>query len=69
MVEQGSGLTTIFLSVPDAELFLEFRRQQEVFYKLVSSGVFSIRGGSAILHFDDTGALRKIERRDMLLRS
>lgn len=35
--------------------------------KLESCGFFAIRNGSAVVHFDSEGKVRKVERRDALL--
>lgn len=63
-----NGETIISLSPEDAALFVEFRRMQDVWLKLVNSGALKIKGGNVTLHFDGNGDLRQIDRRDTLLR-
>lgn len=46
----------IELNNEEAELFKKFRQYQDVW-----EGIFQIKSGKAILHFDELGILRKIE--------
>lgn len=58
----------IDLNPVDAELFVQFRKYQDIFAKLAESGAFDIHGGSFTAHFDADGILRKIDRSDTLYR-
>ncbi len=57
---------TIILSTPEALLFKDFQQFHSTFALLVKQGVFDIKGGSAIIHFDPMGIIQKIERHDSL---
>lgn len=63
------NLTVVQLTPLDAQAFVEYRRHQDLFMKLLNSGVFDIHGGSAELHFDADGALRKIDKHETVFRS
>ena len=56
----------VFVADADAEKFLLFQEYYEPFTAMVDSGVFSIRNGSAIMHFDNDGVLQAINRADVL---
>ncbi len=60
---------TIFLTTPEAIMFRDFQQFHSTFALLCSSGVFDIKGGSAIIHFDSNGEIKKIERHDSLFDS
>jgi hypothetical protein len=54
----------------DAVIITADKRQAEIFLqamRLEACGFFEIRGGSATVHFDQTGKIRKVERHDTLL--
>jgi len=51
----------IDLSDQDAELFLLFRRYQDVFDVLEGAGVFRVRNGKAVLNFNSDGVLVDID--------
>lgn len=51
-----SDKINIELSEEEVELFKRFRQYQNIWEK-----IFEIKGGSATLHFDDTGTLRETE--------
>ena len=57
---------TIFLSTPEAQMFKEFQQFHQTFALLVQKGVFDIKSGSAVIHFDSNGYIQKIERHDNL---
>lgn len=63
------GLTVVQLTPLDAQVFVEYRRHQDLFQRLLSSGVFDIHGGSAELHFDSDGTLRKIDKHETVYRT
>jgi hypothetical protein len=56
----------IFVPDEDAAKFLLFQEHYELFSIMLESGVFHIRNGSAILHFDKDGILQAINRADAL---
>ena len=60
---------TIFLTNPEAELFKSFNQFHKTFELLCSKGVFDIKSGSAVIHFDNNGYIQKIERHDSLFDS
>lgn len=60
---------TIFLTTPEAEMFKSFQEFHSTFFLLVNSGVFNIKGGSAVIHFDESGVIQNIERNDTLFNS
>jgi len=57
---------TIFLTTPEAQMFKDFQQFHATFALLCSSGVFDIKNGSATIHFDNLGEIKKIERNDSL---
>lgn len=57
------------LSPADSLLFVEFRRRQDIFAELVKGGVFDLRSGSATIHFDADGILRKIEKNEVVFKT
>ncbi len=57
---------TIFLTDDQAKKFVEFQKNYETFRILQERGVFNIRNGNAVLHFDSFGVLQTIERGDIL---
>lgn len=63
-----SEITKIAVYIPDedAEKFLLFQQYYDTFSLLVENGVFDIRNGSAVLHFDKKGELLAINRADIL---
>lgn len=56
----------VYLPDADAEQFLLFQQHRETFTTLLESGVFEVRGGSVVLHFDRHGILQNIGRADTL---
>lgn len=46
----------------------EITRKQEIASALLACGAFDVRGGSITIHFDGDGALRLVERGDILFR-
>lgn len=61
-------LIRIELSPPDADLFVKFRKYQEIFKRLIDSEALDIHSGSVTMHFDADNILRKIERNDTLFK-
>tara|TARA_R110000868_G_scaffold86958_1_gene243522 strand:- start:11671 stop:11889 length:219 start_codon:yes stop_codon:yes gene_type:complete len=62
------NLPKIAVYIPDeeAQKFLLFQRYYEQFSLLVDSGVFDVRNGSVVLHYDKSGGLMAINRADVL---
>lgn len=60
--------TDIAIYLPDAEAaqFLLFQEHFETFSVMLKSGVFAMRGGNVVLHFDHNGVLQNISRADTL---
>jgi hypothetical protein len=56
----------VYIADEEATQFLLFQQHYEPFTILVDSGVFDIRNGSAILHFDNQGILQAVNRADVL---
>ena len=48
------------LTNQEAESFKVFRKHQGAFETMHKAGVFDIQGGSADIHFNDSGILSKI---------
>ncbi len=57
---------TVFLTTPEALLFKQYQEFHQTFQLLCEKGVFDIKQGTAIIHFDIHGAIAKIERHDSL---
>ncbi len=57
---------TVFLTTPEAELFKSYQQYHLTFKLLCEKGVFDIKNGSAVIHFDSLGYIQKIERHDSL---
>ncbi len=58
----------IAIYVPDEEArkFLQFQEHYDEFCLLLESGVFDVRNGSVTLHMDKQGAIKAINRSDVL---
>jgi hypothetical protein len=56
----------VFIPDEEASKFLLFQQYFNPFTVMLDSGVFTIRNGSAILHFDSQGELQAINRADVL---
>jgi len=56
-------LTTI-----DAQSFIEFKRHQALFQRMLETGCFDVHGGKVTLHFDADGTLRKIEKDEIVFK-
>lgn len=63
------SLVQVSLSQEDANSFVEFRRHQEIFQKLLNARAFDIRNGSFVVHLDGAGNIRRIDRNDQLYTS
>lgn len=59
-------MTTFQLNPQDTKRFIEFQKHYGKIVKLIDSGVFDIRNGSSVLHFDRNGSINRIERHDNL---
>ena len=59
-------LIRIEITTPEAMLFRDFQQFHKTFALLTTKGVFDIKGGSAVIHFDIEGNIAKIERHDNL---
>lgn len=61
-------METIAVYIPDedANKFLLFQQHFEPFSIMLDSGVFEIKNGSAVLHFDSNGTLQAINRADII---
>lgn len=57
---------SVDLTEEEAKLFLEFRKYQDTFKKMIDCGVFETQPGSIILHFNLDGVLSKIDRNQVL---
>jgi hypothetical protein len=58
--------TIIYLTPEEAKIFLDFKKYQDEFIVLLSSGVFTLKGGSMTIHKDAEGTVRKIETNKIL---
>lgn len=56
----------VYIADSEAAQFLLFQEHYEPFTIMLESGVFDIRNGSAILHFDNHGTLQAVNRADIL---
>lgn len=62
MTKIGDQQTTnIELSEIDARLFVEFQKNYNTFCILQNSGVFNIRNGNAVVHFNRDGVLCEVD--------
>lgn len=63
-----TNTVVIELTEKDAALFEAFRRFQSNFSALNECGFFLMRGGSAVVHFDHEGVIRKVEAHHLILK-
>ncbi len=56
----------IYIPDEEAKKFLLFQEYYSEFCLLLSAGVFKIRNGSAVIHFDKKGEIKTINRSDVL---
>lgn len=56
-----SNLVTVELSEYEAKAFVQFQKHYKDFMALHEGGVFNIRNGKAILHFDATGGMTEVD--------
>lgn len=56
----------IYVADAEAQKFVLFQQYYEPFTTMINSGVFTIKNGSATLHFDNNGILQAINRSDIL---
>jgi len=57
---------TLILEPIDVNKWKLFQQYYDPFTVIVNAGVFSIKNGNAVLHFDNLGTLQTIERGDIL---
>lgn len=62
-------LIKIEVTTPEAIAFRQFMQFHSNFIILLNSGVFNINNGTATLHFNQDGEIKKIERKDNLFDS
>jgi len=56
----------IYIPDEEAKKFLLFQEYYDEFCLLLDAGVFKIRNGSAVIHFDKKGDIKTINRADIL---
>jgi len=56
----------VYVADQEAAKFLLFQEHFEPFSIMLDADLFSIRNGSATLHFDNNGTLQTINRSDVL---
>jgi len=63
-----NSMDKIAIYIPDleAQKYVLFQQYFEPFSIMIDSDLFSIRNGSATLHFDSNGTLQTINRSDVL---
>jgi hypothetical protein len=59
----------VYIPDEEAKKFLLFQEYYQEFCLLIDSGVFKIRNGSAVIHFDKRGEIKAINRSDILYSS
>lgn len=59
-------LIKIELTTIEAIQFRDWQQFHNTFALLVRSGVFDVKNGRSIIHFDPEGNIKKIEREDTL---
>ncbi len=57
----GGVYTKVSLSVFDAEAFKLFLQNYKSFMFMANAGVFGLKPGNAVLHFDSSGELKKVD--------
>lgn len=65
----GVELVQVNLPPLEAERFIQFQKHHDKLVKLLDCGMFEIKNGYAVLHFDPLGNIRDVERHDKLLTS
>ena len=56
----------VYMPDKDAEKFLLFQEHYDVFCLLLEAHVFDVRNGSVTMHMDNNGAIKAINRLDVL---
>ncbi len=51
----------IYISTEEAKLFRQFQQHLKLFEVLSGADVFSIKGGSCTIHFDNTGKVGSLD--------
>lgn len=59
-------VVTIELNEIDAKTFMQYRKYQDTFLKLLESGVFDQHNAAITLYFDSQGVIQMIDRKDTL---
>lgn len=54
----------VYMPDEQAKKFLLFQEYYDLFKVMIDSGVFMIRNGEAVLHFDENGTLQVVDRND-----
>ncbi len=66
MKAMESNQVTIYVEAIDVKRWALFQEHYDPFTVMVDAGVFGIKNGNAVLHFDNLGVLQTIERGDIL---
>lgn len=56
----------IYIPDDEAKLFLKFQEHYETFCLMQNHGVFDVKNGSVTMHMDKNGAIKAINRSDIL---
>lgn len=59
----------VYMPDEEAKKFMLFKQNYDIFSTLISSGVFNVKNGSVVLHFDQNGHINLIQRADTLYNS
>ncbi len=57
---------TILIPEQKSKKWLLFNQNYETFSIMLDKGVFNVKNGNVVLHFDNNGMLQTIERADIL---
>ncbi len=64
----SSKMQTVHLNDDEASSFLEWRKQQNNWEILMRAGIFTIRNGSAEIHFNHNGDIASVDQHLMTFR-
>lgn len=56
----------VYLPDEQAKMFLLFQEHYDKVSVLLKSGAFSVKNGSVVMHFDQDGSLKAVNRADYL---
>lgn len=59
-------MVSVSLTPEDQAHFVDFQRNHDNFVKLLNSKALDIRNGCAVIHFDQQGNIRRIDRNDRI---